>query len=191
MEDWISMTPETIVAPGTPADAVALAGLINSSYRAQGKAAGWTHEAGLLAGARVGADALTKVLATGEATILLLRRKMDAKLVGCISVEPETDSRCYISLLAIDPDDQDCGYGRLLLAEAETFAHGRGARTARMTVIRQRETLIAWYERRGYRRTGEILSFPYDDPNVGTPLRDDLQLMVLQKPLVDQDTAEK
>jgi ribosomal protein S18 acetylase RimI-like enzyme len=190
MEGRMSMTNETFVARGRPTDAVALVGLINSSYRAQGKAAGWTHEAGLLAGARVGADALTKVLATGEATILLLLRKIDAKLVGCISVEPMADALCYLSLLAIDPDDQDCGYGRLLLAEAETFAHGHGARTARMTVIRQRETLIAWYERRGYRRTGKVLSFPYDDPNVGTPLRDDLQLMVLEKPLVDQDTAE-
>jgi ribosomal protein S18 acetylase RimI-like enzyme len=179
----MDMTHETIVAPGTPRDAAALAGMINSSYRAEGKAAGWTHEADLLAGARVGADALKRVLATEEATMLLMRRKTDAKLVGCVSVEPMADAHCYLSLLAIDPDHQDCGYGRLLLAEAETFAHARGARTARMTVIRQRETLIAWYERRGYRRTGEVLSFPYDDPNVGTPLRDDLQLMVLQKPL--------
>jgi ribosomal protein S18 acetylase RimI-like enzyme len=190
MEDRMSRTYEAIVAPATPADATALAGLINTSYRAQGKAAGWTHEAGLLAGARTSADGLTRVLATGEATILLMRRKMDAKLVGCISVEPMADARCYLSLLAIDPDDQDCGYGRLLLAQAETFGRARGARTARMTVIRQRETLIAWYQRRGYRRTGEVLSFPYDDPNVGKPLRDDLQLIVLERPLADRDAGE-
>lgn len=44
--------------------------------------------------------------------------------------------------------------------------------------------LIAWYERRGYRRTGEVGAFPYDDPSVGTPLRDDLALVTLIKPLV-------
>jgi hypothetical protein len=59
-----------------------------------------------------------------------------------------------------------------------------------MTVIRQREMLIAWYERRGYRRRDEIIPFPYDDPSVGTPLRDDLQLVVLEKSLVSsQDTV--
>ena len=186
----MSMTHETIVAPAMATDAAALAGLVNSSYRAQGKAAGWTHETGLLAGARADADDLKRVLAEGQATILLMRRKTGAELVGCISVEPMADAHCYISLLAIDPDHQDCGYGRLLLAEAETFAYAHGARTARMTVIRQRETLIAWYERRGYRRTGEVLPFPHDDPKVGTPLRDDLQLVVLQKSLAGRDAGE-
>jgi ribosomal protein S18 acetylase RimI-like enzyme len=179
----MSMMHETIVAPATPADAATLAGLINASYRAQEKAAGWTHEADLLAGPRVSPDTLRGALATGHATILLMRRQTDAKLVGCISVEPMADAGCYLSLLAVDPDDQNFGYARLLLAEAETFAHAHGARIARMTVIQQRETLIAWYERRGYRRTGEVLPFPYDDPTVGTPLRDDLQLVVMQKSL--------
>ena len=39
------------------------------------------------------------------------------------------------------------------------------------TVIRQREALIAWYERRGYQRTGELKSFPYGDESVGAPRR--------------------
>ncbi len=45
-----------------------------------------------------------------------------------------------------------------------------------MTVITQREVLIAWYERRGYRRTGETRPFPV--------LRDPpLRFVVLEKPL--------
>jgi hypothetical protein len=52
-----------------------------------------------------------------------------------------------------------------------------------MTVIAQRAELIAWYERRGYVRTGETRPFPYGDERFGRPLRDDLHFVVLEKQL--------
>ena len=52
-----------------------------------------------------------------------------------------------------------------------------------MTVIDVREELIAFYERRGYVRTGITKPFPYGDERVGTPRRDDLQFEVLTKTL--------
>jgi hypothetical protein len=52
-----------------------------------------------------------------------------------------------------------------------------------LTVIAQRDALIAWYERRGYQRTGVIKPFPYGAPRVGEPRRLDLRLVELEKPL--------
>ena len=52
-----------------------------------------------------------------------------------------------------------------------------------MTVIAQRPELIAWYERRGYRRTDTRKAFPYGDARFGLPKRDDLVFEVLHKPL--------
>ena len=52
----------------------------------------------------------------------------------------------------------------------------------RMTVIDVRDELIAWYERRGYRRTGIRKPFPYGDTRFGVPRRDDLRFEVLEKP---------
>ncbi len=52
-----------------------------------------------------------------------------------------------------------------------------------MTVIQLRDRLIAWYERRGYRRTGKTLPFPYGDDRFGIPNRDDLHFVVLEKPI--------
>jgi len=52
-----------------------------------------------------------------------------------------------------------------------------------MTVVSVRESLIAWYLRRGYRLTGQTEPFPYDDHRFGTPLRDDLEFVVLEKDL--------
>ena len=53
----------------------------------------------------------------------------------------------------------------------------------RMTVIDLRVELIEWYERRGYRRTGQTRPFPATDPRFGLPLRDDLRFAVLEKEL--------
>jgi hypothetical protein len=51
----------------------------------------------------------------------------------------------------------------------------------RMTVIDVRGELIAFYERRGYRRTGITRPFPYGDARFGVPKRQDLRFEVLEK----------
>jgi hypothetical protein len=74
-----------------------------------------------------------------------------------------------------------------VLAEAERIAREQWqCRAMRMTVIEQRAELIAWYERRGYRRSGEYQPFPYGDERFGIPRRDDLRFEVLVKDLVGQ-----
>ena len=71
-----------------------------------------------------------------------------------------------------------------MIAEAETLAVRRwGVSEMHMTVISVREELIAWYERRGYRRTGKMSPFPYGDERFGLPKRDDLEFELLVKAL--------
>jgi hypothetical protein len=52
-----------------------------------------------------------------------------------------------------------------------------------MTVIAQREDLITWYLRRGYREAGQRRPFPYGDERFGRPRRPDLEFTVLSKDL--------
>jgi hypothetical protein len=52
-----------------------------------------------------------------------------------------------------------------------------------MTVVNVRDALIRWYERRGYRLTGERRPFPYGDHRFGRATRDDLEFVVLEKAL--------
>jgi hypothetical protein len=73
----------------------------------------------------------------------------------------------------------------VIIEEAQRSARETwGAREMHMTVISVREDLIAWYERRGYRRTGRTTPFPYGDERSGIPLRDDLHFELLVKELV-------
>ena len=87
-------------------------------------------------------------------------------------------------MFAVAPTAQAGGLGRTMLAEAERVAREEwGATTMQMTVIKQREDLIAWYVRRGYEATGEMHAFPYGDERFGIPQRDDLEFRVLTKQL--------
>lgn len=86
-------------------------------------------------------------------------------------------------MLTVKPDIQDSGFGRQLLAAAEDFAKKHGARRMRLSVVHKRAELIAWYERRGYARTGETEPFPYGDDRFGRPIREDLFFEILEKVL--------
>jgi ribosomal protein S18 acetylase RimI-like enzyme len=88
-------------------------------------------------------------------------------------------------MFAVSPAQQGTGLGKIVMAEAERLAQETwGVTEMQMTVIDVREDLIAWYERRGYRRTGKTKPFPYGDERYGIPLRPDLRFELLVKPLV-------
>ena len=94
-------------------------------------------------------------------------------------------------MLTVAPRLQASGLGRRLLAAAEDYACGHGARTIAMTVIDVRHSLIAYYQRRGYRLTGETAPFPYGDTRVGRPLRNDLAFVVMEKPVMGRNDASR
>jgi ribosomal protein S18 acetylase RimI-like enzyme len=167
----------------TVADAALAAELVNAAYRGAGGRCGWTHDAGLIAGDRVSPKGIAAMIRDSSTTVLVRRSDKPPALLGCVAVEMKSADRCTISMLAVTPEHQATGLGRTLLADAERFAASKGATVAKITVLQQRDSLIDWYERRGYRRTGCHEAFPYGDESVGTPLRDDLRFVVLEKTL--------
>lgn len=157
--------------------------LVNAAYRGIGAKAGWTSENGIVSGTRVDAASVETLLTQERTVILMMRRDAAAPPIGCIVVRLEDDSTCELSMFAIHPNEQAAGCGRTLLTAAETYAYRSGARRAELTVVHVRDSLITWYERQGYRRTGATKPFPYHDPSLGQPLRDDLHFVVLAKTL--------
>lgn len=165
----------------TADDVAALERLVNSAFRGESSRAGWTTEADLLDGQRVDADGLAQTIATPDHVILAAER--GDELVGCVHLQRRGED-CYLGMLTILPTAQGEGLGSRLLDAAERWAADHwSSETVTMTVIAQRTELIAWYERRGYRRTGEQRPFPYGNPRFGLPRRDDLVFDVLRMPL--------
>ena len=168
--------------PAAPDDLPALHALIESAYRGDSARTGWSHEADLLDGQRTDLDALDTMLGDLAQHLLVLRD--NDVLRACVALTDKGAGLVYLGMLTVDPARQSAGLGRMILAAAEDHAAAHfAANRIEMTVIAQREELIAWYERRGYARTGEQRPFPLDDPRFGLPKRDDLAFVVLEKRL--------
>ena len=156
--------------------------LVESAYRGDSARKGWTHEADMLGGVRTDREALVEILSDPLQCLLLAFD--DEALIGTVNIADVGAGRAYLGLLSVDPARQASGLGRRLLEVAEQEAKARfGAAALEMTVIRQRPELIAYYERRGYRVTGEARPFPYGDERFGLPQRPDLIFEVLEKEL--------
>jgi GNAT superfamily N-acetyltransferase len=163
-------------------DAPDIVALVESAYRGEASRAGWTTEAHLLDGQRTDAGAVLEIV-RGENGVLLMAED-EGGLVGCCRIEQRAGDVAYFGMFSIRPGQQGRGLGRAVLAHAEQVARERwGSRTMIMTVLRQRGELIAWYERRGYRRTGVTLPFPYGNARFGIPKVDDLAFVELAKDL--------
>jgi len=163
-------------------DVAALVELVQSAYRGEESRRGWTTEADLLDGQRTDPEAVLAAL-TMEGSVMLVA-ETDGRLVGCCHLEAQDGGRSHFGMFCVKPDQQQRGLGKAILAEAERVARENwGATTMTMMVVAQRDDLIAWYERRGYHRTGERKPFPYGDERFGVPKRPDLDFVVLSKPL--------
>lgn len=166
----------------TSADVPTLLALVQSAYRGVSAREGWTHEADLLDGQRTDREELEAILANPAQRLFVLR---DGEAIhACVALTDKGGATGYLGLFTVDPRQQGTGIGRMMIAAAEDHgAADLGFDRIEMTVIAQRTELIAWYERRGYRATGERRPFPYGDPRAGLPKRDDLEFVVLQKQL--------
>lgn len=165
-------------------DVPAVVALTHSAYRGDASRVGWTTEADLLDGQRTDADQVAGLIGrTGSVVVLAESGGASAQLLACCHLERQGES-AYFGMFSVRPAAQGNGTGRALLTEAERIARDEWhCRALRMTVIDVRVELIAWYERRGFHRTGEYQAFPYGDPRFGIPKRDDLRFEWLTKDL--------
>jgi ribosomal protein S18 acetylase RimI-like enzyme len=163
--------------PAKETDFPAIIVLMNAAFRGT---AGWSNEADYITGERMSESLLGEEIAKGA---LYLISENDTILQGCVSLKASSPDRWYLGSLTVSPAMQNTGFGRELLEATEEYAAKRGARTIEMTVVHVRAALISWYERRGYQQTPETRPFPYGDNRYGTPTRNDLKFVVLEKHL--------
>ena len=165
----------------TDADIEAIVALVTSAYRGESSRAGWTTEADLLDGARIDPEVLRADIARSGSRVVLAER--DSALLACAHVAVDGDAG-YFGMFSVVPGLQGGGIGKQVLAECERIVRDDWRLPAmRMTVIDVRDELIAFYQRRGYRRTGVTKPFPYGDARFGEPKRGDLRFEVLEKTL--------
>ncbi|HEX4949366.1 MAG TPA: GNAT family N-acetyltransferase [Blastocatellia bacterium] len=154
--------------------------LINSAYRGASSRAGWTTETDLLDGQRTDEEEIRELIQAENSVLLLCLQ--DADIIGSVALQKNGDA-AYLGMLVIRPTLQGQSLGKQLIQAAEQFVqHEWGVRKMEMTVITMRTELVAFYERRGYQRTGIIKPFP-TDVRAGIPLVPGLEFEVLEKEL--------
>lgn len=152
-----------------------LVDLVNRAYRGEG---GWTNESHLIGGPRTGVADVEELMRDPSGVILT---SWDGnELAGCVYLKTESP-HLYLGMLSVSPTAQGAGIGKRLMAAGMEHARRQECTAVRITVISVREELIAWYERQGFRRTGEVLPFHAGD-RFGT-LKTPLELAVLEKEL--------
>jgi GNAT superfamily N-acetyltransferase len=168
-----------------PRDLAALVELMNAAYGGTGEVAGWTHVKEFLVGDRTSVRALQAELqASPGAQLLVLRHPETDALRGSVWLEPRSARLWYLGSLTVDPREQNSGLGRRILEAAEGLLANWGAAKVVIDVLNVRGSLIAWYERRGYKLTGAAHAFPYEDNRFGVPQRPDLAFLELEKDLL-------
>jgi ribosomal protein S18 acetylase RimI-like enzyme len=164
-------------------DVAGIVALVESAYRGDSGRQGWTTESDLLDGQRTDPAGVGDVIAKSGSRVLLAERSDSRELLACCQLEKQGDA-CYFGMFAVQPTLQGGGVGKQMMQEAERIARDEWqCARMEMTVISIRDELVAWYERRGYRRTGAYKPFPYGDARFGIPKRDDLRFELLVKPL--------
>jgi len=160
-----------IFRKATNADIDNIIELVNRSYRSS---EGWTNESSLVSGNRTTKD---EVLGYIENAHLFVLEKEKIQAVICIE---EQEKNAYIGFLAVDTKLQNQGIGKVMLQNAEEYAlQTLGLSSFVMAVVADREELIEFYLRRGYKKTAKIINYP-TNLNVGTPKKD-LQVIYLKK----------
>jgi ribosomal protein S18 acetylase RimI-like enzyme len=171
--------PVSPITPATVTDIPALVELVNSAYRGEDGRHGWTNEAHLLSGPRTTAAGINELLGKPGSTLFKYTAP-DNTVLGCVYLDVQGE-RLYLGLLSVLPARQDSGIGKQFLAFAEKYAGHHRCTHIHITVISARAELLAWYERHGYRRTGEIQPF-----HAGTAFgfqKQKIELAVLEKPV--------
>lgn len=192
-------------------DVPAVVALVESAYRGESSRVGWTTEADLLHGQRTDETMVAEAIGRDGVEVLLAER--GGELIACCeltapgaardpqatgafadggaepvthgcSAESRTSGATYLGMFAVRPELQGGGIGRAVLDEAARIARDEWAAEAlELSTLHPREELIAWYERCGFARTGELRAFPYGDDRYGLPQIDGIEQVVLSRPL--------
>lgn len=162
--------------------------LVRSAYRGESSRQGWTTEADIIADDRIDEAGVLAKINDPDCVIFLAYNSNNnnnpTTAVACCEIVRQKPGLAYFGLFAVDPAQQSGGIGRQVLEHAEGFARdGWGCAAMEMQVLWMREALIAWYERRGYVKTGDTRPFLDSYILNGEKLRDDLYFQLMVKKL--------
>lgn len=175
----------------TEDDTIVLKELIESAFRAEDSRQGWVGNSVLASRFSIEEKTIASIITNPDSTFLMAS-DANGRLLGTVGVSKRAPDSARLFMLAVDPQCHRGGIGKHILTHAEDYCQREwGPKTLGLNALSSRETLISWYMRRGFRKTGETTPFPreeFEDLN----LPDDLHFVEFEKTLSlarDENTA--
>ncbi|KAI3553919.1 acetyltransferase [Colletotrichum abscissum] len=159
INDLISVTFRV----ATKDDAPQVAQLVEAAFRAEDSRADWTADMELGRSFRYSADEALATIINPDA-VVLMGFDFHGVLATSVQVVFKREAQmARIAMLSVNPQLQRSGVGRQTLDSAQAYAWKHyDIKKLGLNALSSREKLLAWYERCGYRRTGETSPFPVD-----------------------------
>ena len=152
--------------------------LLNNAYRGEISKQGWTTEAYLIGGDTRTDDLNVRQVMQQKGSIFLKYTSEEKEIIGCMNLQ-QHDNKLYLGMFSVSPALQGKGIGKEMLQASEEYARSLKCISIFMSVISVRSELIDWYERHGYRDTGQRKTFT-EDTLTGKHLQP-LKFMVMEK----------
>lgn len=158
--------------------------LVNSAYRGDSSEVGWTTEAAYLDGQRTDEKSLAEEIQNPNCSVFCLRSYEASEIIGSVLLEKYQDEKgpgCYLGMLTVKPTIQMGGLGKWMMQALEEIVRAWGISRITLQVLSPRQELMEWYQRRGYRKTGQTEKFPYGQEQFGLPKTKDLHFVIFEK----------
>lgn len=136
--------------------------LVNACYRGELSQLGWTSEAHLVTGERTNPTHLQQLMAVPGHDLFFYTHPTYPSIPLASFAWEDRQQDAYIGMLSVFPMLQGQGWGKEILETAKNKAKAQGKKRLLMTVLSERAELIAFYQRRGYVKTGAVLAFDED-----------------------------
>jgi ribosomal protein S18 acetylase RimI-like enzyme len=170
----------------TLTDAPSIQQLVQSAFRAEDSRKDWTADMALGRAITISVEDVSTTIAKPDCAILLAFIKDEGReiLVASTDMIKRANDHVRFAMVSVNPDYQQAGIGRRVLAYAEEYSQREWrVTTSELNALSTRQELIAWYLRRGYQKTGEETPFPRERfPDLALP--EDLCFVEMVKPLV-------
>jgi ribosomal protein S18 acetylase RimI-like enzyme len=147
----------------TEEDAPHLQNLIEAAFRFTDASIEWIGSPDLAKTFTMDMSVIVDRIASPENVFLIASDTPGGPAIACVNVFKKTPDYGRIALLAVDPTIQRGGLGKTVMNKAEKHLTGEfGVKRIGLNALETRKGLIAWYERQGYAKTGDVTRIPVE-----------------------------